>query len=220
MSNSSNSSPEGEFNFGTLLRWLQEGCESNDEIPGREIFEARIRIFIHKHDFKVFHGKYDLEDFRQDIYVRLLELAHKLKIPDNILTEDDFFRWLFVVVNNHYYSMLRRHAAQKRDRLRSDKPLEEVHIPAYAVDFEASMFFSRFSKFVETYPEKWRRATFLWLDGSSYRDVAEILNGEGVQCTHAAVRNWVMAIIGAFRKTLELPPPQRLRKQARPRLVS
>jgi DNA-directed RNA polymerase specialized sigma24 family protein len=202
----------GEGSFFSIFQRCKDGRESIDAILGQETFTNRLRDLVRNRDFGIFNGKYDRDDLYQDICLKFWEMESMLQISGNILTEKEFFDWLFVVVRNHYYSMIRKHIAQKRDGLRSDKPVEEFLTLAHEVDFEAEVFLSQFLKFTEKYPEEWQWAVDLWLNNFSYRDMEEILRGEGIQCTYGTIRNWVTSIIEDFKRSLESPMHKKLPK--------
>jgi DNA-directed RNA polymerase specialized sigma24 family protein len=210
MSDTTNSA-EGDF-FSIVLCCI-EGSRSIDEILGHKTFRDQLNEFVKSRRFDIFRGKYDRDDLSQDICLILWKMEPKLRIPGNVLTEDEFFDWLFVLVRNRYFSVIRQHIAQKRDGLRGDTPIKENQIPARKVDFEGQVFLSQFLKFTERYPEEWQWAVDLWLEDYSYRDIQEVLNSRGIPCTYGTIRNWVIAIVGDFKKSLESPVPKKMPTQ-------
>lgn len=203
-------SSEGDFQG--ILREVQKERKSVASLLEHPKFIDTVRRICYRCNFQQI-TPYNAEDLYQDVCLKLFELEPTLQISGNILTEEDFFNWLFVVVRNHYYSTIRQHIAQKRDGLRSDKPVEEFQTLAYDVDFEGKVFLSQFLKFTEKYPDEMQLAVALWLNDYSYRDMEEILRGEGIQCSHATVRNWITGAVRTFTERISLPANKSLLKR-------
>ena len=208
--------PNTEGDFGSRLKQLRHGEISiNDFLEGIN-FEFWLRIFCYKYDLTIFNGLYGPEDFKQDVRRKVLEFVHTLE-PGNTPNEKAFFGWLKVVMHNAHQDALREHnKPQDHGWLRSDEPSDLVDVRAPGVNYDGMYFLSRLSKFVATYPVAQQRAVELWLADYSYREIEEILYGEGFEFSHVTVGNWVNAILKAFKESLD-PQTPRQPPQKQPR---
>ena len=206
---------EGDFTLLLLLSLMGKGGSMRSLLEHSK-FRARLTCFTHRHDFRVFRGERDAEDLAQDILVKLLVMdwSEKLRIPDNVTTEEQFFSWLFVVVHNEHLDSIRRHTAAKRDGLRSLKCLDDFDLAAPRLDYDREEILARFPEFMKQYPLERQIAVRLWLKGKPYRRISRILKRMGgPNVTHATIGNWINAILRKFRGSIEpLPHTNAIRR--------
>lgn len=204
--NTNDTSCNKEGDFEEFLLSLIEKGGSIRSLLQHSKFLARLARFTRKRDFRAFRGERDSEDLAQDINVKLLqaELSEKLRIPDNVKTEEQFFTWLFFVVRNLHLDTIRHHLAQKRDGLRSLKSLEDFDLPALELNQDREEILAWFPEFIKQYSVDRQWAIRLWLKGKSYRRIVKILQRLGrPTVSHATVGNWINAILQEFRENLE-----------------
>ncbi|HEU4598014.1 MAG TPA: hypothetical protein VFS10_23000 [Pyrinomonadaceae bacterium] len=201
-----------EGDFGRLIRSLIDGSGSIREVMECDGFHDFLRRIVHQFCFRVFRCVKGPEDLCQEVILSLWEkkTQSKLQIPDNILTEDDFLGWLYVVTRNQYYEMVRWQLAAKRDRSRSDVPFEEIDCPALVADQSGGELLSGFLEFIKRYPVQRQYVIRLWLKDRPYRDIQRIVKRLGFTISHVTVGNWIKASVEEFKKSLdELPKWQR-----------
>jgi RNA polymerase sigma factor (sigma-70 family) len=199
--------PEGDF--AILLQDLHVDPTSIDNFLRMLEIEKWLRIFCYRYNFQVFGGTYSPEDLFWECFEKVLKSAPQLK-PENTPNESAFRGWLSTLVYTTFLDALRKlNKLQNSGQLRSDEPADLLNIHAPEVDYDGKYFLGRFFDFIQSYPEAHRRAAEYWLADCSYRETAEALNDEGISdCSHVTVRNWVEAMLKAFKEDLgELPPP-------------
>jgi RNA polymerase sigma factor (sigma-70 family) len=191
-----------------LEEFLQDGG-SIDRIYEHPKFRKKLRGFCYRFHFRVFKGAYGPEDLYQDTCVKVWKSRFELLRPGNIMTERDFFGWLFVVTRNQFYSRLREFKRLRRSGLSfDDTSVEDLDVAAPDEDHEAGDIFKYFLEFIEQYPEGCRHMIKLWLEDYSFREIAEKLRDTPFACSHVTVRNWVTAAIDAFKVSLGVKPPE------------
>jgi RNA polymerase sigma factor (sigma-70 family) len=209
--------PSPEEDFTNLLRQLRDGLRSIDDFFEMIDFARWLRIFCYRYDFTVIDKSYGPEDLFQDCYIKVLESVLKLE-PDNTPNVCAFYGWLKTLVYRTFLDKLRAsNKAQNHEWFRSDEPVETFDIPAPDVDYDGKCFLSLFLQFIKDLPSEHQRAIKLWLEDDSYREIAETLNDEGIECSHVTVRNWVIASLDGFKENLGLQKPDqpRTRKSRR-----
>lgn len=215
MTNSSNSSNNSkEADFGSRIQSLIDGSGSIRAVMECDEFQKFLRRIAYGRDFRAFRGERDPEDLCQEVFLNLLtkEMQRKLQIPENILNEEDFLNWLFVVIRNQHLASLRRHLAGKRDRLRSDVPFEDIDCPALVADEDKGKLLSEFLEFIKRYPVQRQYVIRLWLKNRPYRDIQRIIKRVRFTISHVTVGNWIKASVEDFKQSLNEPPPKRQRK--------
>ncbi|HEY9402451.1 MAG TPA: sigma-70 family RNA polymerase sigma factor [Pyrinomonadaceae bacterium] len=209
-----NSSSSRKADFATLLQDLLDGRRSIDDFLTVIDIEKWLSIFCDRYDFTIFEGAYGPDDLFLESLEKVLKSAPKLK-PENTPNECAFYGWLSTLVFHTFLDALRKlNKLKNNGQVRSDNPETLLNIHAPEVDYDGKYFLSRFLKFIERYAIAQRRATEYWLADYSYRETAEALNDEGLSdCCHVTVKNWVEAILKAFKEDLgELPPPKKPRR--------
>jgi hypothetical protein len=201
-----------EDDFGVLIQSHINGGGSFYKVLEHDKFQKRLRSIAHGRDFTVFHGDRGPNDLCQDVSLKLLEsdMNSKLQIPGNILTEEEFFIWLFVVVRNFHLGTIRQRLALKRERLRSDKPLEDYdYLMASESKDDREEILRRFPEFIKRYPVKRQLVVRLWLKDKPYRRIQKVLERLRFKVSHVTVGNWINATIEDFREDLDSPPHMR-----------
>lgn len=207
-----NDSPED--GFLNLLQQLRTGRVTIDDFLRMLEIEKWLRIFCYRYNFKSFGGVYGPQDLYWESFEKVLKFAPTLK-PENTPNERAFRGWLKTLVSTTFLDALRKlNKLQSSGQERSDEPAHLLNLHAPEVDFNGKYFLRRFFEFIEPYPVAHRRAAEEWLADCSYREIAETLNDEGLSdCSHVTVRNWVEAMLKAFKEDLgEPPPPKKLKR--------
>ena len=182
---------------------------SIDDLLRHAKFRELLRRGCTRFNFKPFNGVYDREDLYQDSCVKFEKSVRLLQAQGKVLSEEEFAKWLFVLVHNvlrskdRQLNRLRRHGLQ-----RSAELVEKLNLPAQVEDLDAKHLLSLFLEFTKDDPEETRRFIDLWLSGCSLREIEETLKNEGGKASYGKVRNVLNARIKAFREWLGLPPPE------------
>lgn len=180
-----------------------DGCGSIDELYRHPKFRKKLRSFCYRYHFRVFAGTYGPEDLYQDSCLKVWKCRSKFLKPGNIMNEEEFFGWLFMVTRSQYYSRIRQLNRLRNNGLSpADTPIEELEIAAPDEGNERKYFLNRFLDFIEQYPEERQSVLKFWLQGYSYREVAMMLKSTSFKCSHVTIGNWVTASLDAFRKSL------------------
>jgi len=173
--------------------------QSIDALLSEPRFVKKLRGFCHRFSFRCFYGSYESEDLYQDVVMKVWAHKDQLAEPGNILSERDLWAWLFVVTRNQYYNRVRRNS---RIRKRSDVLIEDVEV-ATETEYSEKYYLDHFLDFIEGYSESKQLSIRFWLEDYSYREIASMLHGRNVQCSHVTVRTWIMNAVDDFRRTLE-----------------
>lgn len=194
----------------TFLQQFIDGHGSIEQIYHYPKFRKKLRGFCYRYNFQHFKQAYGPEDLYQDACVKVWYRRAELLKPGNVMTEQEFFNWLFVVTRNHYYSRVRQiNRARKNGLLFDDTPIEDLDIIAPDEDYEGGEIFKRFLEFIEQYSEARQYVIRLWLECNSYRDIAEELQRTTpFRCSHVTASNWTTAALNAFRESLSATPAQ------------
>lgn len=205
------SSPFTHENFESLLYGYVNKQGSIDDLQQHPRCGQIMRDICYRFNFWNFEGVYGPEDLYQDAHVKLRKSGHVLQVEGNVLTEDDFKKWLFVLVRSVLRSKDRQLNKPRRNgQVRCDVPSVEFDRAAPDDNHEGTYFLSLFTNFViaKRYPDERRRVIELWLNSFSLREIADALNKEGIDISYGTVRNWVEATLRDFKKSLGLRTPE------------
>lgn len=187
-----------------FLEQFADGFRSIDEFYEHPVIQRKLRSFCYSFPFRDFGDAYGPEDLYQDACMKLWKCRSKLVKPGNIMSEQGFFCWLFVLTRNQYYSRRRQlNRLGNHGWLHDETPIEDLVIAAPDDGKEGKYFLNRFLSFIKQYPEERRHVLKLWLQGYSYREIEKRLKGTPFRCSHVTVRNWVMASLDAFKLSLD-----------------
>jgi RNA polymerase sigma factor (sigma-70 family) len=181
-----------------------------DALFREQQFVKKLRIFCRRFSFQCFHGVYGPEDLYQDVLVKVWKHRDKLAAPGNIVSERDLQSWLFVVTRNVYLNRVRQNVKTSQ---RCDKQIENVELPTDK-GYSQEYYLGHFLDFIEGYSESKQLSIRFWLEDYSYREIASMLRGRNVQCSHVSVRSWIMHAIDDFRRTLEVFDTEPARRRA------
>ena len=134
---------------------------------------------------------YGREDLYADACEKLLRSRHSFH-PDAIPDEKAFHSWLYVLALNVGRSKLRE-IKRQRPWLFPGEAVEELPEEDSGINLEREWAVRELLGFIESLPEERRRALLLWLEGNSYREVMQILEGEGRKVSHVTIQKWVDA---------------------------
>ncbi|HKU76870.1 MAG TPA: sigma-70 family RNA polymerase sigma factor [Pyrinomonadaceae bacterium] len=188
-----------------FLQQFVDSQGSIDRLYEFHKFQKRLIRYCNRFCFKIFHGAYGPEDLFQEALIKVWKYRSELLKPGNIMTEREFFGWLFVLTMRLHYSRVRQF---RKNRLRDSNPFEELDIPASDDDTEAKYFLRRFLGFITRYPEVHQAVIKLWLQGYTYRDIEDKLKGTPSSCSHVTVGNWVKTSIDEFKKSVGIQLPE------------
>jgi DNA-directed RNA polymerase specialized sigma24 family protein len=215
------SSPQPEEDFGALLEMFILKLRSIDDLQAHTRFGQLLRDDCYRFNFRNFGEVYGPEDLYQDSFMKVRKSGRKLQIEGNILNEEEFAKWLYVVVR----SVLRSKDKQLNKPRRNgfvpcDKSSEELDRPAPDIDYDGKYYLNLFLDFISDYPEEHQRAIWLHLTGFSLRETKEILNEEiqskdGIHVSYGTIRNWEIAIFKAFKERLRLHVPKHKKRSRR-----
>lgn len=213
-------SPFQQEEFVALLNKFILLQRSIDDLLRHTKFQQLLRKTCGRFNFRHFNGVYDRDDLYQDSHVKVEKSAHRLQVQGNILTEEDFSDWLFVLVLNvlrskdRQLNRLRRHGLQ-----RSVELIEKLELRAPEHDLDGGYFLRLFLEFTKDDPEETKCFIDLWLIGYSLREIEESLKGQGKgsKASYGTVRNVINARIKAFMQSLGLPKTEPQKKHAQKR---
>lgn len=221
------STPNTEGDFVVLHQELCRGQRSVDDFLKALDFEYWLRGLCYntkRFDFHVFEGTYGPEDLKQVCLQKVREAAPKLESA-NTPNRRAFFGWANTLVFRTFLDALRAYRKPQNNGFsRSYEPLEMISVQtpdvSFDVAYEQKELLRLFLRFIENYPESHQLAIQLWLQDDSYREIADALSKKGIECCYGTVRNWVIAVLDAFRVEigLELPKPSRKRLHRRPEI--
>lgn len=199
-------SPFQQEEFVALLNKFILQQRSIDDLLRHAKFRGLLRGTCARFTFKPFHGVYDIEDLYQDSCIKFEKSARLLQAQGSALTEEEFSKWLFVLVHNVLRSKDRQLNKLRRHGLRrSTELVENLDLRTQAVDLDAKHLLSQFLEFIKDDPEEYRRFIALWLSGCSLREIEETLKKEGGKASYGKIRNVLNARIKAFKEWLGLP---------------
>lgn len=214
----SNSPFQAEEKFDALLSNYLRNLRSIDDLQGHTKFQKQLRDICYRFNFGNFNEVYDPEDLYQDSYEKVRKSGHRLQIQGNVLDEQDFFKWLFVLVRNVFRSKDRQlNKLRRHGWWRCDEPVEELDEAAPDVNLEAKYFLSLFLDFIKSRPEEHQRVIEFWLSGCSLREMEKALDDDGIKLSYGSVRNEIKASLRAFKESLGLLTPEPRKKKARRR---
>jgi RNA polymerase sigma factor (sigma-70 family) len=194
--------------FGALLELFRLKQRSIDDLQEHKRFCQLLRDDCYKYNLKNFGGVYSSEDLYQDAFIKVRKSGKQLQIAGNILNEEEFSNWLYVLVRNVVRSKDRQlNKLRRRGFVCCDKSSEELDRPAPDLDYDGIYFLNLFLAFIEGYPEEHQRAILFWLMGFSYREIEEILNNEkggDAYVSYGTIRNWVLAILKDFKERIKI----------------
>jgi DNA-directed RNA polymerase specialized sigma24 family protein len=116
-----------------------------------------------------------------------------------IRDKEDFYRWFYCLAFNVFRDELRR--TKKEGSLLTDLSERNLTEADPSIDIESECLVSEFMEFItKNLPAERRRAIALRQEGYTYREVADILNSEGVgeSPSHVTVRKWIKDSLDAF----------------------
>ena len=217
MKSALSSKQEADFRFWTNLREVLAGRSPIEDILGHRGFQSQgrqrcVRIMCkYRLIMRMYFGvSYDEEDLYCEACVRMVNFWHKREADDRAPSEKDFpnenefWGWYFVLALNIIRSKLRKFKELREEGLTLiHVPVDDLPIVDCRVEPEWESFLKQFLEFTETLPLNRRRATQLWYEGYSTREVKTILNGEKIKCSNVSVLKWVKASIKAFAKSLK-----------------
>jgi RNA polymerase sigma factor (sigma-70 family) len=192
--------------------------ESVDGLLRNQIVARRLRHICSQFNFRAFKGAYDTEDLCQDVWLRVWRHREKLVEPGNILEPGDamnqtgFYGWLYVIARNQYFNKIRE--LKTKDRLLTDEQIETLAVPASSGYDEKRYLLESFREFIKGYPKSRQRTIELWLQGYSYREIAELLSNEEVPCSHVTIGKWIMSAVDAFKRTIQAFDSEPARSEA------
>jgi DNA-directed RNA polymerase specialized sigma24 family protein len=191
--------------FSVVLKLYILRQRSIDDLLGHETFWQFLRDHCHRFKLKNFGVVYAFDDLCNDSFIKASKALYRLQIAGDILSEEEFAGWLYVVVRSVVRSKDRQHNKWRRNGvIFSDKSSEEWNLRAPDDNNE---YLRMLLDFIKDYPEEHQRAVILWLQGFSFREIEEELkkeNREGACVSYGTIRNWVLTILKAFKKTLGL----------------
>lgn len=189
--------------------------EAIGSLLNNDAFRKCLRTICARFNFNRFAGCYSAEDLYQDTCLKVWNYRSKLAKPGNILSEQDFRGWLFVVTRNQYCNRVRQlNRLQARGCSRHDIPIDEIDLTAPEHSQEGKYLLNRFLDFIAGYSESRQWTIRLWLQGYSYREIATKLTSLDERCSHVTVANWIAKAIDAFRRTLEAYDTEPARSRA------
>ncbi|MGZ8842592.1 MAG: RNA polymerase sigma factor [Pyrinomonadaceae bacterium] len=184
---------DSETDFELTLRECRSGRKPIDSLLVHPAFVKRTRRICLLHA----QNEYDAEELYQDVSLKVCQsLRRTAGFPD----ERSFFSWLRVIARNVFFDRFRM-----RDR-REEVSIDDLDIPDPGIDLERDYYWRELREKVRSciasQPVERRLATELYiLTGYSARETAEILNRQGIKCSHATVTNWVRdALLTVFPK--------------------
>jgi DNA-directed RNA polymerase specialized sigma24 family protein len=207
--------PEG---FVNLLEQFVHKRRSTDDLQEHPDFQSMLReICFKRFSFRSFNGVYGPEDLYQDSFIKVMKSAYALQAPDNVLDEEGFKKWLFVVVYTTFCSKYRQLVrAPETDLVPCEDSEAEMAVEASYGDLDGKYYLGLFLDFIKPYPEEHQRAVKLSLMGFSLRQIAEKFSAEGgTAVCHGTINNWVEAIYADFRENLGVNSPERLKRRSR-----
>jgi RNA polymerase sigma factor (sigma-70 family) len=169
--------------------------QSVDDLLTQEDFQKLLLIICQAVYRRLNLGRYDPAYGREDLFgdacEKLLKSRQRFR-PDDIPNEKALFSWLYVLAFNRGLSKLRE-IKRQRPWLFPGKAVEELPEEDSGINLEREWAARELMGFMKSLPDERRRALVLRLEGNSYREVAQILEGEGIKVSHVTVQKWVEA---------------------------
>ena len=182
-------------NFNTLLRRVLNGLAPAADLVSDQTFLDRSQRIC---NWLSRGTSYSPDDLFQDVCVKLLKSGARL-CPDNIPGESAFFSWLFVLTLNLRRDYYRRNGRDRQREVSLDEFLSEaLSIADPDAGPEVECLRGEFDAFIETLPERARRAIVLRRQGLTYDKIAEVLSRDDKSVTSVTVRKWVLDALTAF----------------------
>lgn len=217
MKSASSSMKEADFRLWTILQEILAGRSPIEEILGHREFQSRGRqkcagiMSKYRLIMSMYFGvSYDEDDLYCESCTRMVNYWHKREAEGqapsekNFADEGEFWGFFFILAQNIIRSKLRKFKGLREEGLTLiHVPVEDLSIADTRFHPEWESFLKQFLEFTRTLPRNRRRATQLWHEGYSSREMTTILNGEGIKCSNVSVLKWVKAGLRAFDKSLK-----------------
>src|SRR5688500_2406478 len=124
-------SPFRQEELVTVLTEFIFQLRSIDDLIRHTKFRQLLRESCGRFNFKPFNGVYDRDDLYQDSCVKVEKSARLLQLQGRALSEEEFEKWLFVLVHNVLRSKDRQLNRLRRHGLRRSAELvEKLDLPA------------------------------------------------------------------------------------------
>lgn len=221
MSSASKSQKEADFRLWTLWTLLSEilaGRSPIEDLLGHRGFQSQGKRKCAKVMCKFrwlmrmyFGASYDEEDLFCEACMRMVNFWHKREADNDAPSEkdfpneDEFWGWFFVLALNIVRSKLRKFKELREEgQTLIYVPVDGLSIADHHVQPEWESFLRQFLEFTETLPLNRRRATQLWYEGYSTREIKLILHGEGIETSNVSVLKWVKSALKSFAESLKL----------------
>jgi DNA-directed RNA polymerase specialized sigma24 family protein len=207
---------EAEFSLWIILSEILTGGRPIEDLVAHRGFQrlanrlsARV-MRRYNGIMRMYYGvSYEAEDLFIEVCMRMINYWHRREAlgrrPDgtNFPNEKAFSAWLFVLALNVVRSKLRKFKELQEDGVTLIYvPIDDLDIADDRVQLEWQSFCKQFLEFTETLNENHRRATRLWYEGYSAREIKKALNDAGIKCSHVAVQSWVKSSLEAFEKSI------------------
>jgi hypothetical protein len=216
-SSASTSKKEADFRLWTLLLAILAGHSPIEDLLGHHGFQSQGKqkcakvMCKYRGIMRMYYGaSYDEDDLFSEASTRMINFWHKREADNNapceqdFLTEHEFWGWFFVLALNIIRSKLRKFKELRAEGLTLiHVPIDDLSIADHHVQPEWECFLKQFLEFTATLPLNRRRATQLWYEGYSTREIKALLHDEQIECSNVAVLKWVKASLKAFAESLK-----------------
>lgn len=217
MSSAPTSNKEADFRLWIFLQGILEGRRPIEDLVGHRGFQSKgkqrcARVMCrYREIMRMYYGaSYDDEDLFFEACERMIDYWYRREAENNAPSqedfhnEDEFLGWFFVLALNIVRSKLRKFKELREEGLTLIYvPIDDLPIADYRVQPEWESFLKQFLEFTETLPLNRRRATQLWYEGFSSREIKAILENEGIVISNVSVMKWVRASLKAFAASLK-----------------
>lgn len=217
MSSASSSMKEADFRLWISLQVILAGRSPIEDLLDDRGFQRQGKqkcakiMSKYRGIMRMYFGvSYDEEDLFCEACMRLVNYWHKREAENNAPSEKDFpnehefWGWFFTLALNIIRSKLRKYKEFREEGLTLiHVPIDDLSIADHRVQPEWESFLRQFLEFTESLPVNRRRATQLWYEGYSTREIKALLKREGIECSNVSVLKWVKASLKAFAKSLQ-----------------
>jgi RNA polymerase sigma factor (sigma-70 family) len=204
-----------EPDLSVTIREVIQGKTPIDSLLENAEFVKRTRKICRLYASREWQNEYDHEDLFQDLCVVLFK---RQSLPQNLDSpyEYSLFRWLRAVVRNLFRDRIRKNQSLRRRHVREEVSVDSIDLPDPSIDIERQFHHeelrTQFLKSIASQPIQRRVAIALYISGHSPRDIAEILNQQGMKCSHPTVYRWIKEVQQElFREASTLIFPEKLR---------